>query len=156
VLGQNLTLGARVGYAIGGGPAAGDKKFLPFHGEVRVGYWFGKAPFAKKGLRPYVAGGGGIAQVDAKLPVTVVDCGDPSGPTFRNDCPLPSNDTEIRGDELKLDAYKKLGQSFINIGGGAMYALSPNSGIQLNLNVMFMLPTSGTVIEPSLGYVFGM
>ncbi len=162
VLGRNLTLGARLGYAIGGGPSAGDKKFLPFHGEVRVGYWFGKEPFAKKGIRPYIAGGVGIAQVDAKLPVTVVDCAlDPNGnsqvgTTAYTTCATDQGSGAILGKEQKLDAFKKLGQSFINIGGGAMYALSPNSGIQLNLNVMFMLPTSGTVIEPSLGYVFGM
>ncbi len=37
-----------------------------------------------------------------------------------------------------------------------MYALTPNSGLQLNLNIMFMLPTSGQVLEPSIGYVFGL
>ena len=71
-------------------------------------------------------------------------------------CANDSGSGAILGKEQKLDAYKKLGQSFVNIGGGAMYALSPSSGIQLNLNIMFMLPTSGTVIEPSLGYVFGL
>ena len=37
-----------------------------------------------------------------------------------------------------------------------MYAFTKNSGLQLNVNFMFMLPTSGQVIEPSLGYVFGL
>lgn len=168
----NISLGARAGFAIGGGPAAGpnaDVKFLPFHGEVRGTYWIGgKDVLAKKGLRPYVHAGGGIAQVDAKLPVTVVDCAngeqnpaivkplqqDPTS-TY-NQCKNAAGAQGLLGTELKLDAYKKLGQSFVGIGGGAVYALSPNSGIQLNLNVMFMLPTSGQVIEPSLGYVFGL
>ena len=49
-------------------------KFLPYHGELKLAYWIGKEPFAKKGLRPYVHLGGGVAQIDAKLPVTIVDC----------------------------------------------------------------------------------
>ena len=115
VLGKNLTLGARAGYALNGGPSAGDKKFLPFHGEVRIGYWFGKQPFAKKGIRPYVAGGGGIAQVDAKLPVTVVDCAqDPNtgasqvGTQAYTNCANDSGSGAILGKEQKLDAYKKM------------------------------------------------
>jgi hypothetical protein len=152
VLTSNITLGLRAGYAFGGGPAAGknqEKKFLPFHGELRVSYWLGQNVFAKKGLRPYVGAGGGIAQVDAKLPVTVKDC----NPT---DTQCTTGQPGASGTPKTLDAYKKLGQSFIGLHGGAMYALSPNSGILLNLNIMFMLPTSGQVLEPSIGYVFGI
>jgi hypothetical protein len=145
VLTPNVTLGARFGYAFGGGPPAGknkDVKFLPFHAEVRVGYWIGQDVFAKKGIRPYLGVGGGMAQVDAKLPVTVIDCG-PQG-------------TACGTAPQQLDAYKKLGQSFVALHGGAMYALSQNGGFLLNLNLMYMLPTTGQVIEPSIGYVFGM
>ncbi len=160
----NIQLGARVGYAFGGGPAAGPNKdvtFLPFHAEIRGSYWFGQEPFSKKGLRPYVHLGGGLAQVDAKLPVTVVDCAQGD----RNEAVKSSglyqqcaSGQDVLQNEpgTTLDAYKKLGQSFVGLGGGAIYALTPNSGFQLNLNVMFMLPTSGQVLEPSLGYVFGL
>lgn len=151
VLGSNLTVGARLGYAFNGGPAAGenkDVKFLPFHAEARVKYWLGKDVFAKKGLRPYIGGGGGVAQVDAKLPVTVWDCPDNSCATAPTKSPA--------GKEVKLDAYKKLGQSFVGLNGGIVYATSQNSGFQLNLNLMFMLPTTGQVVEPSLGYVIGL
>ncbi|MBX3129610.1 MAG: hypothetical protein KF718_23035 [Polyangiaceae bacterium] len=152
VLTPNIMLGARAGFAFGGGPAAGpqkDVKFLPFHGELRGSYWLGNQPFSKPGLRPYVHVGGGVAQVDAKLPVTIRDCATAPSP---DGCKIGNS----QGDPLELDAYKKLGQGFVAVGGGALYALSANGGIQLNLNVMFMLPTSGQVIEPSLGYVFGL
>lgn len=161
VITKNIAIGLRGGFAIGGGPAAGankDVKFLPIHGELRGSYWFGREPFSKVGLRPYIHVGGGVAQVDAKLPVTVRDCGtiagqpvDPASQIYKN-----CTRNQAQGDPLELDAYKKLGQSFVTIGGGALYALSPNSGLQLNLNIMFMLPTTGQVIEPSLGYVFGI
>ncbi|HMR10707.1 MAG TPA: hypothetical protein PKA88_33245, partial [Polyangiaceae bacterium] len=148
------------GFAIGGGPAAGgnkDVKFLPIHGELRGSYWFGKEPFSKVGLRPYIHAGGGVAQVDAKLPVTVRDCADgQKNPDTSSGKYVACRTGNAQGAPLELDAYKKLGQSFVTIGGGAMYALSPNSGLQLNLNIMFMLPTTGQVIEPSLGYVFGI
>lgn len=157
VLGTNITLGARAGFAFNGGPAAGkDKnvKFLPWHGELRVQYWLGKDVFAKKGLRPYIGAGGGVAQVDAKLPVTIRDCKNPSTNPSYAQC--MQNQPNAQGQARNLDAFKKLGQSFIGLNGGIVYALSPNGGFQLNLNIMQMLPTSGQVIEPSLGYVFGL
>lgn len=163
VITPNITIGARAGYAFGGGPAAGankDVKFLPYHGELRVAYWLGKDVFAKKGIRPYFHIGGGVAQVDAKLPVTIVDCSAngtiTAGNPQYNACAGATPNAPALGPTAELDAYKKLGQSFVTLGGGAVYALNPNSGIQLNLNIMQMLPTSGQVIEPSLGYVFGL
>jgi hypothetical protein len=60
------------------------------------------------------------------------------------------------GTTPQLDAYRKLGQSFITGGGGAMYAFGQNHGLVLNLNFMYMLPASGLVIEPSLGYEIGL
>jgi hypothetical protein len=37
-----------------------------------------------------------------------------------------------------------------------MYAFAINHGVLLNLNLMYMLGSAGPVIEPSLGYVFGL
>ena len=168
VFGENVTAGARLGYAFGGGPPAGVKKevvkFFPFHAELRISYWFGDRPFSNEGLRPFIGVGGGAAQVDAKLPLKVADCaGTPSSPSdpgattpqdqsFYQACSTGSQN----GVELELDAYKKLGKTFVGVHGGIVYALSPDSGIQLNVNVMQMLPTSGQVFEPSLGYVQGI
>ena len=177
----NIMIGARAGYAIGGGPApSGGAAFLPVHAELRGSYWFGKDALSKKGLRPYVFAGGGMAQVDSKLEVTIRDCAQfrVTGPP-RTEAPgtiVPPGGNVVNGFPQEyidcaqgrgtpegtealpttLDAYKKLGQGFAAAGGGAVYALTPKMGLQLNLNIMFMLPSSGQVFEPSLGFVMGL
>src|SRR5690606_18160658 len=86
----NLMAGVRLGYAFRGGPPANrDMKyfpggtlevydegtsFLPYHAEVRATYLFGRG-LSSSGLRFYAHAGGGLAQVDAKVVVPVVDCG---------------------------------------------------------------------------------
>lgn len=111
------------------------KNFLPIHAEARVGYWFGKNVFSKKGFRPYVTAGGGVAQVDAKVIVKTAD---------------------KYGVNYTADAWKKLGTGFITVGGGVVYAFTRNVGAQVNLNAMVMLGASGFVLEPSLGLVYGL
>ncbi len=161
---DKIMVGARLGYAIGGGPATVDAanneiKFLPIHAEARGSFWFNRVP--GKGLHPYVHVGAGMAQVDAKLPVTIRDCSRLGGVDIPPDSPQYSNCATGEGgaiqphDPLELDAYKKLGQGFGGLGGGAVYGLTDTLGIQLNLNIMFMMPTSGIVIQPSLGGVYG-
>lgn len=145
LLSGNVGLEARAGFAFNGGPKSQDgKAFLPVHLEVRGKYWFIKNGFTKRGIRPYLFLGGGLAQVDARLTVTVYDIDTNTG--------KPRVDSTGRPLGTKLDAYRKLGQSFVAGGGGAMYAFTPKHGLVLNLNVMYMLGSSGAVIEPSLGY----
>jgi hypothetical protein len=132
---SHFGLEGRLGFAFNGGPkAANGTAFLPIHVEARGKYWFMKDGFSKRGIRPYVFLGGGIAQVDTHLLVTVY---------------------ETNGTRHKVDAYRKLGQSFLALGGGAMYAFKPRHGLLLNLNFMYMLGSTGPVIEPSLGYEYG-
>jgi hypothetical protein len=174
--------GVRIGYALFGGPPAissfgaeddpstpdvdeGDDtsddetiSFLPIHAEARFSYWIGKGALAKKGLRPYVFIGGGMAQVDAKVPVTVYDCHDAGA--MRQACgegddpPLGPEQTTL--PQKKLDAWKKLGQGFVSGGGGVVFALKDNMGVQANFNFMYMLGSSGPVLEPSLGFIYGL
>ena len=176
----NFTAGVRLGYALGGGPPAiinfGDPKtpaddektaFLPFHAELRLSYWFGQGALGKKGLRPYLFAGGGLAQVDAKVPVTIFDCGlknsadesvDAAGNVI-NGKACEAGDPSVRQRELKqrrIDAWKKLGQGFVAGGGGIVYAINPQLGVQANFNFMYMLGSSGPVLEPSLGLVYGL
>jgi hypothetical protein len=160
---DNITAGLRLGYAIGGGPPAGKQvtydregegqntystvinegtAFLPAHAELRGVYWFGTTPLGKRGLRPYVHVGGGLAQVDARVVAKVRDDFIPGGA-------VPDEGTG------EIDAWKKLGQGFATAGGGAAFALSPNLAFQLNLNVMMMIPASGFVFQPSLGLMYG-
>lgn len=167
ILVGNLGAEAKLGFAFNGGPKTPQgQAFLPVHAEVRGKYWFGRNVFSRKGLRPYVHLGGGLAQVDVKLPTTVVDCfrvpvsGAPG--TTRADCQngnpttVPPTPSGANGRQVTLDAYRKLGQGFVTIGGGAMYAFGKSHGLVLNLSFMYMLPSSGVVFEPSLGYVLGL
>jgi hypothetical protein len=139
----------RAGFAFNGGPQpAGGGAFLPVHAEVRGKYWFGQNAYGRKGIRPYVHLGGGLAQVDAKLTVSVFDC--------QGNAACQAGTTPPQPGLTRLDAYKKMGRGFVTAGGGAMYAFAINHGVLLNLNLMYMLGSSGFVIEPSLGYSFGL
>lgn len=168
---RNIELGARAGFAFGGGPPAGKNdtsagtSFLPAHLEARLSYWIGKGVLSKKGIRPYVHIGGGVAQVDAKVKVRVADCSgltdDLSNTAPRYLCSMgapPSNGNYSPGSlpQQDLDAWRKMGQGFITAGGGAMYAFTDRLGLQLNLNLMLMVPSSGFVIQPSLGLEYGL
>jgi hypothetical protein len=160
----NIAVGVRVGYAFGGGPDAitgydandvptGKIAFLPFHAEGRLTYWIGQGALGKKGVRPYIFVGGGMAQVDAKVPVTVADCKGSSDAGCRDGSPAV-NPASL--PQIKIDAWKKLGQGFAALGGGMVYAFTPQVGIQANVNFMYMLGSSGPVLEPSLGLVYGL
>ncbi len=157
----NISLGGRLGYAFNGGPKAGDKAFLPLHAEARGSYWLGDA--SKIGFRPFLHLGGGMAQVDASLRVTILDCSrqsvngtvqpfDPTSGTYQS---CAAGTPTAQPTAAQLDAYKKLGQAFVGLGGGVMYAWAEDMGVVLDVNVMFMLPSSGQVIEPSLGVMKG-
>jgi hypothetical protein len=144
----NITGGVRVGFAFGGGPANVDAdrtKFKPYHFEGRIKYWFGTKPLAHK-FRPFVHLGGGLAEVDAKIQMTVRDCKATSC-TGKN----PSNLSDV-----PLDAWKKLGVEFVTVGGGLVYAIQNNYGIQVDMNLMYMFPSSGVVLEPSIGIIAGL
>jgi hypothetical protein len=154
VVTKNITVGARVGYAFRGGPATDNgTKFLPFHAELRLAYWLGDHPFTKKGIRPYVFLAGGLAQVDAKVPVEIQEETDPTLRSNYSDYLAQQTDNP---DRQSVDAWKKMGQSFAGGGGGIMYATTAKGGFLFDLKIMQMFPSSGTVIAPELGYVFGM
>ncbi len=184
---DNLTVGLRAGYALGGNPS----DFLPVHAEVRGAFWPLGSP--RKGFKPYLHFGGGLAQVDASIEVTVRDCGS----VFANDFDPNVNDPTIYPDDsnpvrpvrrnyldpndpvgtvtedfrqcfngtsprpvdeygaLRLNAYKKLGQQFVTFGGGMYFGIIQEFGVLLNVNAMIMFPTTGFVLEPSLGIMYG-
>lgn len=183
---SNITAGLRLGYAFGGGPPAGKEveptfpqdelepglgdvvvpgtPFLPFHVEARLSYWFGRGALGKKGLRPYVHAGGGMAQVDARVPVTLRDCTSWNArmpgtydACYDEESGLPADNFDPDPmPQYSVDAWKKMGRGFATVGGGVVWAFTPNLGAQLNVNVMYMLPTSGFVFQPSLGLTYGL
>ncbi len=157
---ESITAGARVGYAFGGGPKTLDgRSFLPIHAEARLAYWL--RGLSASGLRPYLHVGGGLAQVDIKKSdVTVRDCSEtPSRADFL-DCIAAQHSYDSANEftlpERTVDAYRKLGNAFITTGGGVLFSLGDSTALALNLNAMLMLPSTGFVMEPSIGIVYGL
>jgi hypothetical protein len=193
-----ITAGARVGFAIGGGPPAGQQApknvkdppphqtgtggtpFLPLHFEVRGAFWF--LPLTAKLLRAYALVGGGMAQVDAKVSIDEYDCEEAKTDAKGNTVPNfdPKNPTNTMPDPATslspyeqcrsgkrtfynykthkatpVDAWKKMGQGFVEGGVGAMLAVAPNMGVTLEGKMLYMLPASGVVLQPSLGFAYG-
>lgn len=132
LLTPNIDLGARLGFAFRGGPPANGKSFLPVHVEGRAVWRFIPSGI----LNPYAGLAGGVAQVDAMKEV---------------DAQVTPPVQKIG----KLDAWKKVGTGFAAITGGVYYSLSREMAIQANLDAMLFFPSSGFVLEPSVGLVYG-
>ncbi len=197
-----FTAGARLGFAFGGGPPAGQKpppgvtdpaahtpgtegySFLPLHLEFRAQYWF--LPLTAKLFHAYALAGGGVGQVDAKVAINEYDCEDagkdpnnPSGgivtdmtsPYYVAPLPYkganlsayqqcrtgvsPSNYHHKTYKAVPVDAWKKMGQGFIEFGAGGMLSIGQKMGVTLEAKFMYMLPASGVVLEPVLGVMYG-
>jgi hypothetical protein len=145
VLFQSISIGLRLGYAIGGGPAEPNgAAFVPFHAELRGSYWF--APLETGRVRPYVAVGGGLAQIDSSVITEVVDRG-PMGQI------LVDEDGQPRASRVTV--WKKTGTTFASLGGGAMYPLSDHGGITAELKGMLLFPSSGMSVSLQAGYSHG-
>jgi hypothetical protein len=141
----NISVGARLGYAIGGGPAEpGGASFVPFHAELRGTYWFAPTQVGK--FRPFAMLGGGLAQVDSSVSTEVVDVG-PQGeiPVDENGQPQAS----------QVTVWKKTGTTFAQLGGGAMYPLTEHSGISAELKALILFPSSGVSVSLQAGYSHG-
>jgi hypothetical protein len=140
LLAPNIGVEGRLGFAFRGAPSASGVSFLPIHAEVRGKYWLLGAP-GQDVFRPYVHVGGGVAQVDAKVTVLIAqDCSAATGPCT----PTP-----------EIDAYQQMGAAFVTLGGGGFVAIGRNYGINLNLNVQYMFPKAGLVVQPAAGFEYG-
>jgi hypothetical protein len=157
---DNLTAGARVGFALNGAPEGAD--FLPVHLEGRVAYFPGRAPFASTGARPYLFVAGGLAQIDTAVTVEVLENGEACGADEPNDrdsdCTRPSpgssaDDPEPRIQEL--DAYKQAGFGFAGAGVGLMYAPTAGLAFDLSVRASVTFPAVTMVISPGVGVSLG-
>lgn len=136
----SLTLGARVGWALGGGPEApGGRSFVPVHAEGRLSYWFGDDPFKRAGLRPFVMIGGGVTQVDSRTTVIVYE----------------TESDAIADRRLELEAWKKTGLAFVSAGAGAMLAIAPGHGPVAEIRFMQLFGAGGSALGAQLGYALG-
>jgi hypothetical protein len=140
-LGENLTLGARIGYAMGGGPPRpAASVFLPIHVEARMTYWFGENPLARSGFRFFVLAAGGMAEVDASVPVDVY-----------------ASAQAYESQQLQdYRAWKKTGLAFAALGCGGMYALTRATGIAVEAKAMELFPTPASGFNLQLAYVVGL
>jgi hypothetical protein len=143
---SHWTIGGRVGLVVNGaGPkpdGAQAPAFLPFHGELRTGYWFGSVPFVGTGFRAGLFVAGGIAQVDSTWQVSVVE---------NRKVRPPANQPDNPNSQV-LDAYQKAGTGFVGGGLSLAYAFLPMSAFILHLKVMQLFPSSGTALAPEFGY----
>jgi len=141
----NITIGVRLGYAIGGGPAEpGGAAFVPFHAELRGAYWFGPLEVGK--VRPYATIGGGLAQVDSSVTTELVDQS-PQGQIALDDNNQPR--------ASRVTVWKKTGTTFGALGAGAMYPLNRESGITAELKGVVLFPSSGMSVSLQAGYSYG-
>jgi hypothetical protein len=157
---ERVSLGGRLGYAFRGGPTTLDgDSFLPVHVEARLAYW--PSGLWGAGLRPFLQLGAGFAEVDLKQGgLTVSDCTEEAGRQAFLDCIAangdydPANTPELPARQL--DAYRRLGSAFAEVGGGLVLPIGGRTAVQLNLNALLMLPSVGVVLQPSIGMSYGL
>jgi hypothetical protein len=158
-LSDRVSIGARLGYAFRGGPTTLDgETFLPIHLAGRLAYW--PRGLWGAGLLPFVQLGAGLAEVDLKKgAVSVRDCTGAPGRQAFLDCIAAANDYAPERDPdlptRRLDAYRKLGNAFVSVGGGLSLPVSRRTAVQLELNAVLMLPSVGVVLQPSVGATYG-
>jgi len=143
LLGENITAGAKVGFAFGGSPkpTKGDGSgLMPFHAELRGSYWFGNAPFASEGFRPYAGIAAGLAGVDGHVSVEYYE----------------DADGYNAGRKGKLDAWRKTGTAFISGHVGAAYAFSKEQQLFLEMRLLQMLGATALGGAFNIGYGFGL
>lgn len=143
-LSDSISAFGKAGYAFGTGPTAeGLTESLKFHAEAGLKLWLtSSGAFPTEGLGVYVAGSGGLGQVDAKKNVPVEE---------RRDVTTP----QLNPDGQQVDAWGKYGQGFAALGVGFFYPLGPGAML-LDLRGMYMLPSSTLVAAPALGYAIGL
>ena len=162
---DNISLGVRFGFAFSGAPSG----FFPLHFEGRGTYYFGDVVRGRSMFVPYMAVGAGVAQVDTRVAVEMVDCKpDPgsSPPTYTQCTTAPEVNQGLidpvngRAQLRTLDAYKSLGKVFATLSPGLMVQLSKQVSGVVNVGVLFMTDQSRSTsllvnFEPSLGLVLG-
>jgi len=140
LIGRNFQIGVRAGFAFRGGPVLrGGEKFLPAHAELRLAYYFGSDPFLDSGVRPYLAVGGGIAEVRSRLEIDY----------------YPDAAAYNQARKATLDAWRTSGRGFVAPSFGTQFAFARGSALNLELRWMFMLGASGHAPAVSLGFAQG-
>lgn len=162
LIGDNLTIGLRVGWAFGGASATDDDSvsFIPVHVEPRLAYYITKNPFRDLGARPYVFIGGGLAQIDVPVDVEVVENGETceadNPDDFGSEC--TAEVAALGGPEPRiqtLKAYKQAGLGFASLGFGV--ALAPADPVAIHIGVRggVTFPVVVPMVSPELSFAVG-
>ena len=134
---DNVTLGARLGYVFGVAPG---RPMGHLHAELRAAFWFGKDPFAREGFRPYLVVAGGLAEIDDKLEVGVVETDLSKGIYPRQN----------------LTVWRRTGGGFAGGGGGVMIPLAAGHALLGEVKLQALFPDFGLALAPSIGYALGL
>lgn len=134
-VGANLLLGVRAGYAFGGPP----RDFLPLHAEVRGAWYFGAEPFTRQGLRPYVSGAVGLAQLAGRVPLQV----------------YVDEAAYVDEHPVEVDAWRTAGNGFAALGFG-LAARVGGGALSAELRALQLFGTSASALSLGLGYAYGL
>jgi len=158
---ESISLGVRFGFAFNGAP----ESFFPVHFEGRGTYYFADVIRGRARFVPFLALGAGLAQVDARVSVEMVDCKTNTPELLQTCQDSPVNDALLdpangAASLRTLDAYKSLGKVFANISPGLMLQFSKELSGVVNLGVYLMTAEDQSTslilnFQPSLGAVVG-
>ena len=157
LLGERITVGARLGFAFNG--AGGGASFFPVHLEARLGVWPGTAPFVGSGVRPFFFLAAGVAQIDSRVDVEVLEdgkaCEAKKPIDTSSECTKPSRDGFLEPRKQTVSAYKQAGLGFAAGGVGVQIAPSPGIAFHLAVRGGITFPSVVPVITPEAGFALG-
>jgi hypothetical protein len=158
LLGERVTLGARLGFAFNGA-SDGGASFLPVHLEARLGVWPEAHPFVGAGVRPFFFIAAGLAQIDSRVDVEVLEdgaaCGAKKPSDHTSECTKPSKDGFLEPRKQTISAYKQAGLGFAAGGLGVQLAPSPGIAFHLAVRGGITFPSVVPVITPEAGFALG-
>ncbi len=158
LLGDNFTLGLRLGVAFRPVVRGSDEGFVPFHGEGRVAYWFGSQPFASV-VRPNLFAALGFGPVITPFELTVVEDGNACGAVdpISGDCTVPTDPNRESPEPRvqRLAANKTSGQGFGSLGLGLSFSPTPLLMLDLAVRATATFPVFSPVFSPEAGLSFG-
>jgi hypothetical protein len=142
---NDTTMTARIGYAFfGHGPSdASATAFLPFSASLGARYFFGRDPFAARGLQGFLSASGGFSMFDLKGAVDVRE--DPTAPSLQG------------GNELEqtLDVWRRAGDLYVAVGAGAVLWSSENVSFHAEADVAQAFPHAATIGTLRVGAATG-
>jgi len=89
----------------------------------------------------------GLAEADDKFDVPVHECTGPTLQRRQDGCDLSFLAT--------LTVWRKAGGAFAGLAAGAMIPIGAKQGVMAEVKVQRLVPNSGVVVSPSVGYAFG-